>query len=120
MEKWDAKLLLKITFGVLPILVGLDKIFFNVIAQWDGYISPVFASLIPFSLGTFTVISGVVEVIVGLVVLSKFTKIGAYIVVFWLLGITVNLLFLKAWDIALRDFVLALSALSYAFLCEKR
>jgi hypothetical protein len=61
---------------------------------------------------------GVVEVIAGLIVAFK-PRIGAYIVGIWLLGIVINLLLARNfYDIALRDFGLALGAFALARLGE--
>lgn len=59
-------------------------------------------------------VAGVVEIVVGLGVLFK-PKLFAYIVSAWLLMIVVNLLMIPGYyDIALRDFGLALGALALA------
>ena len=41
--------------------------------------------IVPVSAATFMHIVGVVEIIAGLVVLSRWTKVGSYLVMFWLL-----------------------------------
>ena len=47
-------------------------------------------------------------------------RIGAYVAVAWLLGIIVNLLLIPGYfDVALRDFGLALGALALAKLSEE-
>ena len=38
--------LLKITFGIVPIVAGLDK-FTNFLTHWDAYLSPGVAALLP-------------------------------------------------------------------------
>jgi len=59
-------------------------------------------------------VAGVVEIVAGLGVLFK-SKLFAYIVSAWLLMIVVNLLMIPGYyDIALRDFGLALGALALA------
>ena len=46
---------------------------------------------------------GVVEIIAGLIVLSRWTKLGSYIVMLWLIGIAVNLLTTGMfYDLAMR------------------
>jgi uncharacterized membrane protein HdeD (DUF308 family) len=57
---------------------------------------------------------GPIEIIAGLLVAFR-PRIGAYVVMAWLLGIIVNLLLIPGFfDIALRDFGLALCALALA------
>ncbi len=54
---------------------------------------------------------GGVEVAAGIVVLTRWTRVGAYIVMLWLLGIAINLVTTGMfYDLALRDAELALSA----------
>ena len=56
-------------------------------------------------------IVGAVEIVAGLMVLSRWTKIGAYIVMLWLLGIAVNLLTTGMfYDLAMRDVEIAIGA----------
>ena len=64
-------------------------------------------------------VAGVIEIIAGLGVLFK-PKVFAYVVSAWLLMIVVNLLMIPGYyDIALRDFGLALAALALARLSQK-
>lgn len=61
---------------------------------------------------------GVVEVLAGLLVAYK-ASVGGVVVGLWLLGIVGNLLLLGAFfDIALRDFGLALGAFALARLAS--
>lgn len=101
--------LLKYTFVILPIAAGLDK-FINLLADWEMYLHPSFAEMLPFSASAFMMIVGVIEIAAGFIVL-KWTKTGAYIVSAWLLLIALNLLFSGQYlDVALRDIVMAISA----------
>jgi hypothetical protein len=96
--------------GVGPIITGTDK-FFNKLTDWGMYLSPVVTKIVPVSAVTFMHIVGVIEIIAGLVVLSRWTKIGSYLVMFWLLGIAVNLLTTGMfYDLAMRDVEIALGA----------
>ena len=102
---------LKITFGLVPLLAGLDK-FFNVLADWGSYLSPSVTSMLPFSAATFMMIVGVIEIIVGLVILTKFTRLGAYVAMCWLVLIAFNLLLAGKLDVAVRDLAMAVAAYS--------
>jgi uncharacterized membrane protein HdeD (DUF308 family) len=58
------------------------------------------------------IVIGVIEIIAGILVAIK-PRIGAYVVATWLCGIIINLLLLSGYyDIALRDFGLALGAIA--------
>jgi hypothetical protein len=104
-------------FVAAPVLAGLDK-FLGVLANWDMYLSPAFASASPLSRHGTMMAVGVVEMIAGLLVAVK-PRVGAYVVAIWLGGIIVNLLLLgSGYDIALRDFGLLLGALALGRLSE--
>jgi uncharacterized membrane protein HdeD (DUF308 family) len=62
---------------------------------------------------------GVIEIVAGILVAIK-PRIGAYVVSVWLLGIVINLLIIPGYfDIALRDFGLALGALALGRLSQE-
>jgi hypothetical protein len=101
---------LRIGLGVGPVIAGIDK-YFNKLTDWTMYLSPLATKLVPVSAATFMHIVGVVEVIAGLVVLSRWTKLGSQIVALWLLGIAVNLLSTGMfYDLAMRDVEIAIAA----------
>jgi uncharacterized membrane protein YphA (DoxX/SURF4 family) len=101
---------LRIGLGVGPIIAGIDK-YFNKLADWGMYLSPAATKIVPVSATTFMHVIGVVEIIAGIVVLSRWTKIGSYVVMFWLLGIAVNLVSTGMfYDLAMRDVEIAIGA----------
>ena len=101
---------LRIGLGVGPIVTGIDK-YFNKLTDWTMYLSPLATKVVPVSAATFMHIVGVVEIIAGLVVLSRWTKLGSQIVALWLLGIAVNLLTTSMfYDLAMRDVEIAIAA----------
>jgi hypothetical protein len=105
-------------FIVAPFLAGLDK-FTYFLTDWDRYLAPVVERLLPVSGHTFMLLVGVVEMVAAVLVLVR-PRIGAYVVAAWLLGIVVNLLLIPGYfDVALRDFGLALGALALAQLSEE-
>lgn len=101
---------LRIGLGVGPIITGIDK-YFNKLTDWTMYLSPLATKVVPVSAATFMHIVGVVEIIAGLVVLSRWTKLGSQIVALWLLAIAVNLLTTGMfYDLAMRDVEIAIAA----------
>ena len=105
--------LLKLTFGIVPIVAGLDK-FTNLLTHWENYIHPGIAGMIPFAPHTFMMIVGVIEIIAGIIVLAK-PAIGGYIVAAWLTLIALTLLASGNYlDVAVRDLVMAIGAFSLA------
>ncbi|MCB0444787.1 MAG: DoxX family membrane protein [Gelidibacter sp.] len=111
------KTLLKYTFGLVPIVAGLDK-FTNILTHWSQYISEGFAGMLPFEPSTFMMVVGVIEIVAGVLVLTK-TKIGAYVVAAWLTAIALTLIFSWSYvDVAVRDLVMAIAAFSLAKLSD--
>lgn len=111
---------LRVGLGVGPFLAGLDK-YFNLLTNWPAYISPLALKVLPFSGQTFMHIVGVIEMVVGLAVLTKWTRLGAYVASAWLLLIALNLVSTGMFfDIAVRDIEMALAALVLARMTEVR
>ena len=111
---------LRIGLGVGPIITGTDK-YFNKLTDWGMYLSPLVTKVMPVSGGTFMHIVGAVEILAGLIVLSRWTKVGSYIVMFWLLGIAVNLITTGMfYDLAMRDVEIAIGAFVLAQLTAVR
>lgn len=106
--------------GLAAFLAGLDK-FFNLLANWEGYLSPLVTRIVPVSATTFMYAVGVIEMIVGLAILVGFERVFAYVAAAWLVGIALNLLTTgRYFDIAVRDTVMALGAYTLGRLSEVR
>ena len=109
--------LLRLGFTVAPILFGLDK-FAHVLVNWDRYLAPEFADVLPWTTHELMYAVGAIEIVAGLVVALR-PRFGGYLVAAWLGGIIVNLLMqADYYDIALRDFGLMLGALTLARLAS--
>lgn len=114
-QSWWA---LKLAFGVVPIVAGLDK-FLNLLTNWEQYLSPLVSRVVPAT--SFMHMVGIIEIVAGLIVLSKWTRLGAYVVAVWLVGIVLNLLTTGHYfDIAARDAVMAVGAFTLGRLSEVR
>jgi hypothetical protein len=110
---YQAFLILYAGFTALPILAGLDK-FAHVLVNWDLYLAPRLANLLPVSGHTFMLVVGVIEIAAGVLVFL-WPRVGAVVVALWLWGIIINLLLVPGfYDVALRDFGLSLGALALA------
>lgn len=110
--------ILRIGFGATAFLAGLDK-FFNILAQWETYASPLITALVP--AGTLMRIAGVIEMIAGVAVLAGVTRLGGYVVAAWLTAIALSLLTTgQFFDVAVRDLVMAAGAFTLARLSEVR
>ncbi len=115
---YEAYQILRLGFVVAPIVAGGDK-FFNLLVNWEQYL-PAFVNKLVGGHGHEMMLAvGVIEIIAGLGVLFK-PRIFAYVVAAWLLLIVVNLLLVPGYyDVALRDFGLALGALALARLSRQ-
>jgi uncharacterized membrane protein YphA (DoxX/SURF4 family) len=107
---------LRIAFGLTAFLAGLDK-YFNLLTNWEKYVSP----WSPLPAATLMHISGAIEIVVGLVVLAGFTRLGGYVIAAWLTLIAINLVTTgQYFDVAVRDLVMACGAYVLARLSEVR
>jgi uncharacterized membrane protein YphA (DoxX/SURF4 family) len=105
---------LRLTYGLVPLLAGLDK-FLNLLTEWPRYIAPPVARMLPMSPQGFMYIIGVIEIVAGLaVLLTPWTRQFAYVVAAWLVGIALNLVLGRFFDIAVRDLAMAIGAVTLA------
>jgi uncharacterized membrane protein YphA (DoxX/SURF4 family) len=111
---------LRLGLGLAAFLAGLDK-FFNLLTNWSAYLSPLAERFLPFTAKTFMHIVGPIEMLVGLAILTRWTRIGAYAAAVWLLAIVANLVSSSTYyDLAVRDAVMAIGAYALANLTEAR
>ena len=99
-------------------LAGLDK-FFNLLTDWGMYLSPTVATLLPVSPSAAMAVVGIVEVCVGLAILTAWTRYGALVASVWLLAVAGNLALAGFLDVAVRDVVLSIAAFTLARLAEQ-
>ena len=111
--------ILRWTYGLVPIVAGADK-FMHLLTDWDKYLAPQIASLLPFSTGVFMSIVGIIEIVAGVLVLLR-PRTGSLVVSIWLIGIAINLLLTGTYfDVAVRDAVMAIGAFSLYLLYSGR
>ena len=115
---YQAYQILHLGFTVAPIVAGLDK-FFHLLVNWDQYL-PAFVNNLTGGHGHEVMLAaGVIEIVAGLGVWFK-PRLFAYVVSAWLILIIANLLLVPGYfDVALRDFGLALGALALGRLSQK-
>ena len=114
---WNVWSLLKDTYGLIPLIAGLDK-FTNLLTRWEDYLNPAVLQIVTFDAQTFMYFVGIVEIIAGLIVFLN-PRIGGYIVMTWLIGISINLISTgNYFDIAVRDIAMAIGAFGLAKLTE--
>jgi len=114
----DAKTLLRIGYGLVPILAGADK-FTNLLTDWNQYLSPKVERRLPVDGRTFMRLVGLAEIAAGLLVLRR-PRAGGALMSGWLLAISGNLLSMgKYLDVAARDALLAAGAAALAMMPER-
>jgi hypothetical protein len=108
---YQAYRVLHVGFVALPIIAGLDK-FADLLTNWTRYLAPIVPRLTGVQPRLFMYTVGVVEICAGLLVAIR-PRYGAYVVAAWLAAIILNLLLIPGYyDVALRDFGLALAAVA--------
>ncbi len=113
------KTILQWTYGLVPIVAGADK-FMHLLTDWDKYLAPSLANILPLSPHRFMSLVGIIEIAAGALVLFR-PKIGSLVVALWLLGIAVNLLLAGQYvDVAVRDTVMSIGAVCLFLLCHEK
>ena len=103
---------LKFTYGLVPVVAGLDK-FTNLLTRWSDYLGNN-RSMLPMDPQAFMHIVGVIEIVAGILVLVR-PLIGAYVVMAWLICISLELIVGgHFFDVAVRDLVMAVGAYTLA------
>ena len=111
-------LVLRYGIGLAAFLAGMDK-FFNLLTDWEMYVSPIVTAVLPVNAAAFMKAVGIIEMVVGFGILTRWIRISAYVAGAWLLGIAVNLLTTgRFFDVAVRDVIMAFSAFTLARLTE--
>ncbi len=104
---------LRATFTIVPVVAGLDK-FTNLLVNWEQYVNPMLAHMLPFSPHALMAVVGIVEIAAGAIVFLR-PRAGSLIVAGWLGCIALSLIAGGIYlDVAVRDLVMAMSALTLA------
>ena len=64
---YQAYQILHLAFVVAPVIAGADK-FFHVLVNWDQYLAPAVARMLPVPAHTFMLAVGAIEIVAGLLV----------------------------------------------------
>ncbi len=107
--------LLKIIYGTIALVAGLDKFFHFFNASSESFVSPYVTSLIPLSATYILYLVGIFEIAIAILIFSKYAKCGAYLFMAWYIIIILNLLSMPGYYMlclsnaghAVANFVLA-------------
>jgi len=109
----DVYWLLRTGLGSTAFLAGLDK-FTNLLTDWNKYLAPQIEERLPVSGKTFMRGVGVIEMLVGLGILTQKPKLAGYTASAWLMCIAADLVLNGDYDIAVRDVNMAMAAYALA------
>lgn len=104
---------LRVGLGSTAFLAGLDK-FTNLLTHWEKYLAPQVRDRLPVSGKQFMHGIGVIEMLVGLGILTNKPRLAGYTASAWLLGIAADLVLNGDYDIAVRDINMAVAAYAMA------
>lgn len=104
---------LRLGLGSTAFLAGLDK-FTNLLTHWDKYLAPQVRERLPVSGKNFMRGVGIIEMLVGVGILTGKPRLARYTASAWLLGIATDLVLNGDYDIAVRDINMALAAYAMA------
>lgn len=113
---------LRLTYSLVPIIAGADK-FAGLLTNWEKYLPASIAGQLPVDVDTFMRVVGLIEIAAGLAVLTYLPRLGAYVVMLWLVLVACVAATAGFLDIAVRDLVMAVGAYSLgqvAKLCDRR
>jgi uncharacterized membrane protein YphA (DoxX/SURF4 family) len=103
---------LKIALGLVPCILGIDK-FLNLLTNWTEVVNPAVLASVPVPPEILLAGIGVFEVLVGVAILTRWTKLGSYVASAWLAVVAVDLVTTgTSFDAAFA--YLALSAVAFA------
>lgn len=109
--------LLKYSIAAVLLVVGIDQVLrTDFIQDWQVYVNPLAASVVP--AGVIILVLGLAEILVAILMLTRWTALAAYISAAVLVVTAINLLMLGYIDIAARDVLLVAGALVLAWLTE--
>ena len=105
---------MRMTYGLLFIVAGADK-FTNIVTVWSKYLSPMVLERVAIDISQIMMGVACIELLIGALILFCCPRLGGYLAMLWLLMISANLLSMGIYyDIAVRDIVMAVGALTLA------
>jgi uncharacterized membrane protein YphA (DoxX/SURF4 family) len=111
---------LRLGLGTMAFAAGADK-FFDLLVNWNKYLAPQARRSVPMRSQNFMKLVGAIEMLVGLGILTRNTRLSSYAASGWLAAIAGQLIVSGDYfDIAVRDVELAIAAFALGQLTEIR
>lgn len=115
-------LILKFAGSLLLITAGAGKFFgLNLLPHWHYYIENYYAGIVAhlfLSINSVMYIVGFFELTTGLLLLSRWCRSAAYIAAVWLFAISLNLMCMHLFALALRDLAIGCGYIALAYLAK--
>ncbi|CAN5733651.1 hypothetical protein BH11PAT2_BH11PAT2_07280 [soil metagenome] len=97
-------MLLRLSYAAFLVVIGIDKILHtDMIAPWVMYIGPVIHTILPVSPVTVISVEGLIEIALGIVLLTTWIRLGAIFLLVTTLLLCVDLFLLGFYNLALHD-----------------
>jgi len=115
-----ASRLLTYTFAVFLLCIGTDKIVqTNLITDWQSLVGPVVHFLLPVDLGTIVMLEGVIELLLGVFLLTRWKAITLFVLMFTIAIVATDLLILRYNNLAIREVILIVVCFAMYLLDER-
>jgi uncharacterized membrane protein len=102
-----ANSLLTYTFVLFLFIIGFDKIIqTDFISNWQLLVGPIVHFLLPFSVGLIVMIEGVLEIILGILLLTRWKVLSLGLLVITIALIVADLFILHYYNLAIREVIL--------------
>jgi hypothetical protein len=112
--------ILRLTYSAGYLLAGADK-FLHLVEDWTKLITHATLLIFHIDLTRLLYIIGSIELAIGILLLTRYVKLGAYLAMIWLLIKSAYIFHTgHFFEIAIRYFVVAMGALALAYLTNIR
>ena len=102
-----ANKLLTYTFALFLFVIGFDKILqIDLISNWPTLVGPLTHFLLPLSAGLIVMVEGAVEILLGILLLTRWKKISLAFLVVTIGIVIVDLFILRYYNLAIREIIL--------------
>ena len=113
--------LLTYTYVVFLFAIGFDKIVqTDLISSWQILVGPLTRFLLPFlSLGSIVMLEGVIEIALGILLLTRFKIAALGFLVVTIAIVIVDLFMLHYYNLAIREIILVVGCFAMYLLDER-
>lgn len=104
-----ASSILAYTFAVFLFCIGTDKVAqTDLISNWQTLVGPFTHFLLPLSAGAIVMVEGVVEIVLGILLLTPWKRIALAVLATTIMIVIADLIYLKYYNLAIREIMLVI------------